>query len=760
MPRPLRFLAPVLIAVIGAVSSQAATPAHFWSQRFGSTSGDVGNAVATDAAGNIYVTGFFNGIVNFGGSPLTSAGSNDVFIAKYNANGAHQWSQRFGSVGDDLAYGIAVDASANVFVTGYFSGTVNFGGIPLASAGSTDIFIAKYNASGVHQWSNRFGSTGPDYGVALATDAAGNVAVTGNFQGTVNFGGSPLTSAGFDDIFIAVYNSGGGQQWSRGFGSTAYDYGNGVAADAVGNVVLTGLFQLTVDFGGGPLVAVAGDAVVAKYDNTGVHQWSQRYGGFSTDSGRDVALDASGSVYITGLFYDTANFGGTSLVSAGGSDVVIAKYTPGGTHVWSQRFGGTLNDAGNDIAADGAGNVVVTGYFLNTADFGGGPLTSAGIEDIYIASYDANGTHRWSQRYGSTGYDVGIELALGLSRGVIVAGWFDGTVDLGGGPLTSAGSSDIFLAQYGSEPAEPQVASITDVGNDQGKQVKISFARSGYDATSSTRSIVQYEAFRRDAALPAAFATDSGPEPLTDWVFAGAVPAHGEDDYQILVPTLADSTITHGMYRTTFFIRAASASPLVFHDSPPDSGYSVDNLAPSVPQGFVYTAGVLTWLPSKDADFDYASVYGSSSPVFNSSAILIDYTTETTLDVSSTSHVYYYVTATDFSGNEGKPARVSTLSGVERPTAFTLAINAYPNPFNPHTTIRFDVPAHGRSVVSVYDARGSLVATLVDRLYEPGSYSVSWEGKDDHGAPAGSGVYFARLAFEGQTRSRKLVLLK
>src|SRR5512134_278321 len=156
-----------------------ATPArsddHLWSQRFGSTGNDYGLSVAVDGMGNVVVAGRFSGTVDFGGGNLVSAlGSPDIFVAKYNAAGVHQWSRRFGDTLDDYGQSVAVDASANVFVTGYFRLTVNFGGSDLVSAGSdADIFVAKFNASGTHQWSQRFGSTGGDHGLSVAVDESG-----------------------------------------------------------------------------------------------------------------------------------------------------------------------------------------------------------------------------------------------------------------------------------------------------------------------------------------------------------------------------------------------------------------------------------------------------------------------------------------------------------------------------------------------------------------------------------------------------------
>jgi hypothetical protein len=162
--------------------------------------------VAVDRSGNVVVTGYFEGTVDFGGGPLTSAGFGDVFVASYSPAGAHRWSKRFGSSKSyGLGRGVAVDKSGNAVVTGDFEGTVGFGGAPLTSEGYSDIFVASFGPTGAHRWSRRLGDAGWEEGHDVAVDGSDNVVVTGHFGGTVDFGGGPLTSAGAGDIFVASY---------------------------------------------------------------------------------------------------------------------------------------------------------------------------------------------------------------------------------------------------------------------------------------------------------------------------------------------------------------------------------------------------------------------------------------------------------------------------------------------------------------------------------------------------------------------------
>jgi hypothetical protein len=244
------------------------------------------------------------------------------------------------------------------------------------------------------------------------------------------------------------------------------------------------------------------------------------------------------------------------------------------------------------------------------------------------------------------------------------------------------------------------------------------------------------------------------------WTQVASVSAHAEETYLMDAPTDADSTIANGQHYSVFFVRATTTAPSTFFDSAPESGYSLDNLSPGVPNNFVYESGQLSWEAPSAPDVDHFTVYGSSNDDFGA-AVVVDYTEATTLDVTTSPYTYYYVTATDASGNEGNPAVTHTLeSSGGAPARYVLSISAYPNPFNPATTIRYTLPDHGRVTIIIYDANGARVATLVDGEKEANEYTARWEGRNDSGGAVSSGVYFARIEHGGATRTKKLVLLK
>ena len=754
----------VLFLLISS-TTHALTPIHKSSVRYGGAGGDGAYSVAVDVSGNVYVAGVFQGNVAVGGGMLISAGLVDIFLAKYNSAGVHQWSFRVGGTGIDEPHAIDLDASGNVYVTGNFSNTVNFGGANLVSAGNFDIFLAKYSTTGVHQWSQRFGSTDWDHGMSLAVDNSG-VVLAGDFRGSVHFGGGVFGSLGESDIILAKYElPNGGHMWSESYGDVGIDVAYSVDLTASGNVILTGAFDDNITFYDGPTLFSQGssDVFVAMFDAISNHLWSFRSGGPSADFGSGIATSgAEQNVVVTGGFMDIGNFGGSDLGGhVGNYDVWVAKYDASGNHLWSRAGGGNGNDASQAITTDAYENVYVTGFFGGSATFGADFLPGSIAPDMFLSRYSATGVHHWSKGFAGTSTDIGRGIAIDNAENAVVVGDFWNSVDFGGGNLMSAGSSDVVILKYDQYTSEPLITSIKDIGNDQGRKVQVRFDRSASDAVGAGTPITRYVAFRKDKAAPAPLAAPgNGEQLIPGWTEVGWVNAFGDDSYGIDVPTVGDSTIAQGPYNSTFLIRAATNTPTLYYESRVDSGYSKDNLDPGIPLNFIYNAGDLTWDESDDEDFDYFTVYGANVDAFGS-ATVVDYTVAPVMDVTSSPYVFYFVTATDFSGNEGKPARVNTLSGVSgTPSRYVLSVANYPNPFNPRTTVSYTVPARGRVTVAVYDLRGAHVATLFEGERPTGAYSVEWDGRSAGGASVSSGVYFARIEQNGASRTKKMVLLK
>ena len=325
----------------------------------------------------------------------------------------------------------------------------------------------------------------------------------------------------------------------------------------------------------------------------------------------------------------------------------------------------------------------------------------------------------------------------------------------------------------------PVIQSIEDTANDQGKQVRVTWRFSGHDRAGSSEPIHYYDVYRQvDPNLVApALAPIAPPQNLAasamppGWDFVGSTPASGEDEYSLVVPTLADSTIDEGQYMTTFMVRARAAAPTTWFESPPDSGYSVDNLNPSIPANLVavYQTGSgnqLSWDPASDADWQYFRVYRDVTPDF---AIGAGSHVESTANNAWTDPsfdlpgYYYKVTSVDFSGNESDAAMPDTPTGLPEhaaPLKYALEQNV-PNPFNPSTTIRYSVPAPGTHVsLTVFDVTGRVVRELVNGAQSSGQKQVQWDGRDAMGAPVASGIYLYRIVAGDFVQSRKMMLIK
>lgn len=448
---------------------------------------DRGNSVAVDADGNMYVAGNFSETATFGSLTVNSAGDQDGFIVKYNDQGVEQWVRRVGGTGVDNINGISISGT-DVYITGSFNGIANFNtpfsfvNNNITSAGSTDIFLAKFNTSGTFLWTRRAGGTGGDVANSVAASGT-DVYITGSFTGTANFntpsatGTNEISAIGNTDIFIAKFNSTGDLQFQRRAGSTGNDIGRGIVV-ALNGVYITGEFTGDAHFNtagipGTTSLTSAGmsDIFVAKYDFNGNIQWTRRAGGTLTDIGYGIA-NIGDNVFITGQFFDVANFntpsatGSNELTSAGSTDGFFARFDGNGDFAGARRFGGPDNDQGTAICRIGT-VLYVVGVFNGTANFnspsvfGSNELVTAGNGDIFLARFTNLGAFVWANRAGSSSPDSPSGVAA-LNSEVYVTGRYATTANFNtpssgsSNTLVSVGgSTDMFLARYSCTPGAP-----------------------------------------------------------------------------------------------------------------------------------------------------------------------------------------------------------------------------------------------------------------------------------------------------------------
>ncbi len=388
---------------------------------------------------------------------LTTAGGNDIYISKLDSAKNFIWAKRFGGIDDDQGRAMAVDDSGNVYFTGYFNGVADFdpgSGVYnlTAQPGGRDIFVCKLDANGDFVWAKQVGGTSYDEGNGIAVDASG-VYFTGNFYGTVDFdpgaGIANLTSNGMDDLFLCKLNSSGNFQWAQHFGSTDDDYGNAIVLDNSSNVFLTGSFTGTVDFDPGTSVfnltcsATSRNCFILKLSHAGNFYWATQLSLPDDVTGNTLAIDGSGNIFVGG----------------GGPGMALCKLDAMGNILWGHLLTGSNANA-HSVAVDVGGNVYVAGSFRNSVDFDPSAstalLTAAGGFDAFLAKFDTSGNYLWAYPFGDTFQDYGVAVALDAASNIYSYGQFRNTTDFDPGTgiynLTSFFGNDSYLLKWNPAP--------------------------------------------------------------------------------------------------------------------------------------------------------------------------------------------------------------------------------------------------------------------------------------------------------------------
>jgi hypothetical protein len=451
----------VTLSILTALCANLPRPAHalthMWSQGFTGASAQNIESVATDASGNIYAAGYFYGTINFGGGLRTSAGGSDIFLVKFDPAGAWQWDREFGDASDSqFATGVAIDGGGNIYISGAFTGSANFGGGVRTSAGDRDLFLAKFNAAGVHQWSKRFGDAAEQENSQLAIDLFGDIYMTGYFFGTLDFGGGPLTSQGSYDAFIVQFDAAGAHLWSKRFGDDADQRGIALTTNHWGNVSLGIDFNGTMDLGAGNVTSNGNfDVAVVQYSSLGFYQFEHEYGDAAgSQEVTSLATDPSeGYLYVAGTNTGTVDFGGGPITSAGTSDIFLAKLDCIGNHIWSHGWGDAAYQGVSSVVTDPFGDVFLAGGFDGTMNLGGGPLISAGLDDVFLAELDEDGTHMWSRRFGDPSkFQSPNCITTDPDGNAIMGGIFQGNINFGGSTF-AGNSTDAFLVKFAAIPS-------------------------------------------------------------------------------------------------------------------------------------------------------------------------------------------------------------------------------------------------------------------------------------------------------------------
>ncbi len=420
-------------------------PNWAWAKSAIGDSGEVANSIATDSYGNIYVTGTFTSpVLSFGTISLVSSGNEDIFIAKYDANGNVLWAKSAGGTYWDRSTSITVDAFDNIYVTGCFeSDTLYFDNDTLVNLYyGMDLFIAKYDSSGNVLWAKRDG-IGASQPNAITTDISGNVYLTGGYYSAIIvFGSDTLNNLSLGgngyDVFTVKYDNSGNVLWARGGRGLYQDIAFSITTDHNDGLYVTGQFTspalsfgtLMLNNNGGS----SGDIFIVKYDTSGNVIWAKNEGGSSSDNTNSIVADNFGNFYLAGYFFsDSITFDSTILFNSGPyhPNMFIAKYDSIGNVIWAKTTTGYPDDdRAESVAVDNAGNIYVTGLYAGSnspISFDSITLTNSGApySDIFIVKYNSNGNALWVKSTIGNTNDEAYSIVYNNSGSIYVGGSFE-----------------------------------------------------------------------------------------------------------------------------------------------------------------------------------------------------------------------------------------------------------------------------------------------------------------------------------------------
>eukprot|EP01036_Dinobryon_divergens_P030161 gene30161-39358_t len=385
--------------------------ARQWATYYGGSGDDKCHSMTLDASGNVYLAGWTlssSGIATAGTHLTTFPGNATGFVAKFDNAGNRIWGTYCGGTLSDYGgYGLAVDGSGNVFMSGY---TESVNGIATAGAhqtsfagGGFDIFLQKFNSSGVRLWGTYYGGTTGEEANQIATDAAGNVYLAGGTSSATGIASASVhqgSIGGASDAFLAKFNGSGVRQWATYYGGTGSESAYAIATDAMGNVYMAGQTASTTGIATSGVhqasigsTPPAADGFVVKFNSSGVRQWGTYYGGTDWDYITGIQVDSKGYIYLSGSTTSTnaiATAGVAQSVIGGGQDAFVAKLNSNGLREWGTYFGGAGSEEGVSISANDNGVVNLAGYSnstsgITTAD--AYQVAFGGIYDAFLAAY-------------------------------------------------------------------------------------------------------------------------------------------------------------------------------------------------------------------------------------------------------------------------------------------------------------------------------------------------------------------------------------
>jgi hypothetical protein len=436
-----------------------ACAAPLWGLLAGDAAEQRVTGVATDSAGNVYVSGYFGGTIDFGGAPLQSKGGADAFVARLDTKGKQVWSRSFATPADEVATAVAVTADGGVIVAGYFTADLTIGNTLLPNNGLSDAFVTRLDAAtGDVDWAIKRGYAGNQRPAAIAVTATNGILVAGAFSGFLDcpggacgFGG--VESAGGMDAFLMELGPDGTESARRAFGGPGDDFARAVVVDGAGHALVAGDFVGSTSVGGKVLIASAGDdrdAFVATFalgDLAPVDAFQLGDGATQTAT---AAAWTGGALVLAGTTEGVVTFELGAVGQKGSAQGFVARLGDSAATFWARAFSAQTIEVAA-VAAGGGDRVALTGTFGGSLDFGTGVLTDAGGTNAFLLQLGPDGAPLWAKSFGKPdagALDEGSAVAVASNGVVVFGGGARSVVDFGLGDVPAGGGVDAAVACF------------------------------------------------------------------------------------------------------------------------------------------------------------------------------------------------------------------------------------------------------------------------------------------------------------------------
>jgi len=397
-----------------------------------------------------YICGYFIGSMN--GQP--SQGSSDAFLAKYSEDGNLIWQKCFGGPSEDRAHQLYYDKNnGNIYLCGYFDGILYFGNDSLVTTGDEDIFLMAIDSSGNYLWGKSYGGAGTQSASTVFCDDSGKISISGYFEDTLNAGSVNLISRGIRNVFLLQTDTAGNCIWGKRMGGLLYDEGLNIVGDEHDNLYLSGYYRDTADFGPFQTRSVfTYDCFLVSLTSAGDWRWLKSFGGGYIDNCPALAyMPLSHKILTGGWFFNNISFGtDTTLYSSGEEESYLAAFDTLGNLSWSKRVGSEMAELIYDISVDENDNILVVGTYDSVIIIGLDTLRAKHYNrptDVFALGFSPEGKYEWGFSAGGIYSDFGFHASWGDSSTIFLSGNFLNNTIFGSDSINSRGNYDIYLAK-------------------------------------------------------------------------------------------------------------------------------------------------------------------------------------------------------------------------------------------------------------------------------------------------------------------------